>query len=77
MTQWQKTYTRETPKTKTEVREMLTEAVRCINANHAIAVAELLASGPHYVGAWAFSRTGDLATGWFEDPEVLARFGGF
>jgi hypothetical protein len=28
MTQWQKTFTRETPKTKAELREMLTEAVR-------------------------------------------------
>lgn len=55
------------------------EAVRCINANHAIAVAvaELLASEPHYCGAWAYSRTGDLATGWFEDADVLRRFGTF
>jgi hypothetical protein len=28
MTQWQKTFTRETPKTKAELRETLTEAVR-------------------------------------------------
>jgi hypothetical protein len=28
MTQWQKTFMRETPKTKAELREMLTEAVR-------------------------------------------------
>jgi hypothetical protein len=28
MAQWQKTYTREHPKTKTELREMLAEAVR-------------------------------------------------
>jgi hypothetical protein len=28
MTQWQKTYTREPAKTKAELREMLTEAVR-------------------------------------------------
>jgi hypothetical protein len=28
MTQWQKSFTREPPKTKTELREMLTEAVR-------------------------------------------------
>ena len=28
MTQWQKTFTRERPKTKAELREMLTEAVR-------------------------------------------------
>jgi len=28
MTQWQKTFTREQPKTKAELREMLTEAVR-------------------------------------------------
>jgi hypothetical protein len=28
MTTWQKTYARETPKTKAELREMLTEAVR-------------------------------------------------
>jgi hypothetical protein len=28
MTQWQKTFKREPPKTKAELREMLTEAVR-------------------------------------------------
>jgi hypothetical protein len=28
MTQWQKSFTRETPKTKAELREMLAEAVR-------------------------------------------------
>jgi hypothetical protein len=28
MTQWQKTFTREPPKTKAELREMLAEAVR-------------------------------------------------
>ena len=28
MTQWQKTFTRERPKTKAELREMLAEAVR-------------------------------------------------
>jgi hypothetical protein len=28
MTQWQRTFTREQPKTKAELREMLTEAVR-------------------------------------------------
>ena len=28
MTEWQKTYTRPTPKTKAELREMLAEAVR-------------------------------------------------
>jgi hypothetical protein len=28
MTQWQKSFTREPPKTKAELREMLTEAVR-------------------------------------------------
>jgi hypothetical protein len=28
MTQWQRTFTREPPKTKAELREMLTEAVR-------------------------------------------------
>jgi hypothetical protein len=28
MTTWQKTFKRETPKTKAELREMLTEAVR-------------------------------------------------
>jgi hypothetical protein len=28
MTQWQKTFTRQPPKTKAELRQMLTEAVR-------------------------------------------------
>jgi hypothetical protein len=28
MTQWQKSYTREPPKTKAQLRDMLTEAVR-------------------------------------------------
>ena len=39
MTQWQKIFTREPPKTKAELREMLTEAVRNTQSS-----AELLAS---------------------------------
>jgi hypothetical protein len=51
------------------------QAVRCVNAEHAIAVAEIMASEPHYAGAWAYCRTGDPTTGWFEPAEVLKRFG--
>jgi hypothetical protein len=34
MTQWQKTFRRETPKTKAELREMLAEAVRNTQAEN-------------------------------------------
>jgi hypothetical protein len=51
------------------------EAVQCANAEYAMVVAEIMASEPHYCGAWAYSRTGDPSTGWFEPAEVLKRFG--
>lgn len=50
-------------------------AVRCLNAAHAIMVAEVFAAEPYYCGAWAYCRTGNSATGWYEDAEVLKRFG--
>jgi hypothetical protein len=52
------------------------EPVQCVNAEHAIMVAEIMASEPHYVGAWAYCRTGDPATGWYEPAVVLRRYGG-
>ena len=51
------------------------KAVRCSTAAHAIMVAEIMASEPHYAGAWAYCRTGDPATGWYEPAEVLKRLG--
>jgi hypothetical protein len=37
--------------------------------------AEALSRRPGYVGAIAFSRTGDLATGNFGDATVIRKFG--
>jgi hypothetical protein len=51
-------------------------AVECESAEKAVAMAHLMSYMPGYVGAWAYSRTGDPATGWYEPAEVLRRFGG-
>jgi hypothetical protein len=32
---------------------------------------------PYYIGAVAFTRSGYPDVGWYEDAEVLKRFGGF
>lgn len=53
----------------------LGEAVECFNPNAAIVRAETLSRQPGNVGAVAFSRTGDPATGDFSDAKVLRKFG--
>jgi hypothetical protein len=50
------------------------EAVECFNPNAAVR-AEALFRKPGHVGAVAFSRTGDPATGDFGDATVIRKFG--
>jgi hypothetical protein len=51
------------------------EPVECFNPNAAVVRAEALSRKPGHVGAVAFSRTGDPATGNFRDATVLRKFG--
>jgi hypothetical protein len=51
------------------------EAVECFNPNAAVMKAEALARKPGHVGAVAFSRTGNPATGDFGDATVIRKFG--
>jgi hypothetical protein len=51
------------------------EAVECFNPNAAIMRAESLSRKPGHVGAVAFSRTGNPATGDFGDAKVIRKFG--
>jgi hypothetical protein len=51
------------------------EAVECFNRNAAVAKAEALSRKPGIVGAVAFSRSGDPATGEFGDATVIRKFG--
>jgi hypothetical protein len=51
------------------------EAVECFNPNVAVMRAEAFSRGEGYVGAVAFSRTGDPATGDFSDAKVIRKFG--
>jgi hypothetical protein len=51
------------------------EAVKCFNPNAAVMKAEALARKPGHVGAVAFSRTGDPATGDFGDAKLIRKFG--
>jgi hypothetical protein len=51
------------------------EAVQCFSAIAAVMKAEALSRRPGYVGAIAFSRTGDSATGNFGDATVIRKFG--
>ena len=51
------------------------EAVECFNPNAAVARAEALSRKPGNIGALAFSRTGDPATGEFGDAKVIRKFG--
>jgi hypothetical protein len=51
------------------------EAVECFNPNSAVARAEALSRKPGHVGAVAFSRTGDPATGDFGDAQIIRKFG--
>jgi hypothetical protein len=51
------------------------EAVECFNPNAAVMKAEALSRKAGHVGAVAFSRTGDPATGDFGDATVIRKFG--
>jgi hypothetical protein len=47
------------------------EAIKCFNPNSAVMNAEALSRKPGNLGAVAFSRSGDPATGDFGDAEVI------
>ena len=51
------------------------EPVECVNPDAAVMRAEALSRKEGNVGAVAFSRTGDLATGEFGDAKVIRKFG--
>ncbi|UPJ81103.1 hypothetical protein IVB16_03635 [Bradyrhizobium sp. 183] len=51
------------------------EAVECINPDAAVMKAEALSRKPGIVGAVAFSRSGDPATGEFGDATVIRKSG--
>lgn len=51
------------------------EAVECPSARAAILRAEYLARREGIIGSIAFSRSGDLSSGEFEDAQVLKKFG--
>ncbi|WOH53347.1 hypothetical protein [Bradyrhizobium sp. sBnM-33] len=51
------------------------EAVECFNPNAALMKAEALSRKPGIVGALAFSRSGDPATGDIGDATVIRKFG--
>jgi hypothetical protein len=51
------------------------EPTECFNPIAAVMRAEALARKEGHVGAVAFSRTGDPATGDFSDAKVIRKFG--
>jgi hypothetical protein len=51
------------------------EPTECLNPNAAVMRAEALSRKDGHVGAVAFSRTGDPATGDFSDAKVIRKFG--
>src|SRR4051812_29103874 len=51
------------------------EATECFSANAAVMRAEALSRKPGILGAVAFSRSGDPATGEFGDATVIRKFG--
>jgi hypothetical protein len=51
------------------------EPAECLNPSAVVMRAEALSRKEGYVGAIAFSRTGDPATGDFSDAKVLKKFG--
>jgi hypothetical protein len=51
------------------------EAIECFNPNAAVMKADSLSRKEGYVGAVAFSRSGDPATGDFGDAKVIRKFG--
>lgn len=51
------------------------EPLECFNPNAAVMRAEALSRKEGHVGALAFSRTGDPASGDFSDATVIRKFG--
>jgi hypothetical protein len=51
------------------------EPIECFNPNAAVMCAEALFRMEGHVGAVAFSRTGDPATGDFSDATVIRKYG--
>jgi hypothetical protein len=51
------------------------EPVECFSPNAAVMHAEALSCREGHAGAIAFSRTGDPATGDFNDAQIIRRFG--
>ncbi len=51
------------------------EPVECFSPNAAVMRAEVASRREGHVGAVAFSRTGDPATGDFSDAQIIRRFG--
>jgi len=51
------------------------EPVECFNLSAAVTRAEALSRKEGHVGAVAFSRTGDPATGVLSDAKVIGKFG--
>jgi hypothetical protein len=51
------------------------EPTECLNPVAVVMRAEALSRKPEHVGAVAFSRTGDPATGDFGDAKVIKKFG--
>ena len=51
------------------------EPTECFNPTAVAMLAEALSRKPGHVGAVAFSRTGDPATGEFGDAKVIGKFG--
>jgi hypothetical protein len=59
----------------TEEGVMPGEAIECFNSNSAVMRAEAFSHNPGYVGALAFSRTGNPAMGDFQDAKIIRKFG--
>jgi hypothetical protein len=51
------------------------EPTECFNPAVVVMRAEALSRKPGHIGAMAFSRTGDLATGDFGDAKIIKKFG--
>jgi hypothetical protein len=51
------------------------EPTECFNPTAVVMRAEALSRKPGHVGAVAFSRTGDPATGNFGDAQIIKKFG--
>jgi hypothetical protein len=51
------------------------EPIECLNPVAVVMRAEALSRKPEHVGAVAFSRTGDPATGDFGDAKIIKKFG--